>query len=236
MKRKLLAIILGSVMVFSMAACGADDTADTSADNQAVTETEEEDEGIEMATTINTEGTFLDNRTGKSEYDSFDEVIEALEPGEAYAYVTIAGHDGDVLAVAESTYEWDENTNAAISVDFYAEVGYIDNKIMNIGSVNTGGTAYPIRCSEEGIVYACNNEVYGELKITDTDLLYYAKKISIVYDTNGDSTIEGFTTEDGSMANSSKDIGISTQDEFFAMYDVLESIPIINFQIGRAHV
>ena len=231
MKAKLLAIILGTMMVFSMTACGSEEASTAADDTTEAVETEDEDTGEAMATTINPDGTFLDNRTGKTEYDSFDEVIEQLEPGEAYAYVTIAGHDGEVLAVAESTYEWDENTNAAIDVDFYAEVGYVDNKVMNIGSVSTGGTAYPIRCSEEGIVYACNNAVYGELKITDTDLLFYAKKIVIDYDSNGDSTIEGFTTEDGSMANSSKDIGITTQDEFFAMYDVLENIPIINFQV-----
>ncbi len=232
MKAKLIAMILGTVMVFSMVGCGSQEAESEVPDNATeAVETEDEDAGEAMATTINTEGTFVDTRSGKTEYDSFDDVIGQLEPGEAYAYVTIAGHDRQVLAVTDGTFAWDDSTNAAIDVDFYAEVGYIDNKIMNIGSVSTGATSYPVRCSADGILYACNNDIYGELKITDTDLLFYAKKIAITYDTKGNYTLEGFTTEDGSMANSSKDIGVATEEEFFALYDVLDEVPVVNFQV-----
>lgn len=176
--------------------------------------------------------TFIEERTGKDSFASYDEIIDQLEGTEGYAYLSVAGHTGYVLAVAQETYGWDDATNASISVDFFAPVGYIqENSIHHIGSIETGGTGYPIRCSDEGILYGCNSRTFGQLRISDQDLLCYSKKIDLSYDEDGNATISGYYTADDNMENLSTDIDVTTEDAFYALFDDLEEIPVINFKL-----
>ncbi len=178
--------------------------------------------------------TFIEERTGKDSFASYDEIIDQLQGTEGYAYLSVAGHTGYVLAVAQQTYGWDETTNASISVDFFAPVGYIqENSIHHIGSIETGGTAYPIRCSDEGILYGCNSRTFGQLRISDQDLLFYSKKIDLTYDEDGNATVSGYYTTDDGQDSISTDIDVTSEDEFYALFDDLEEIPIINFKLAE---
>lgn len=176
--------------------------------------------------------TFIEERTGKDSFASYDEIIDQLQGTEGYAYLSVAGHTGYVLAVAQETYGWDETTNASISVDFFAPVGYIqENSIHHIGSIETGGTGYPIRCSEEGILYGCNSRTFGQLRISDQDLLCYSQKIDLSYDEDGNATVSGYYTADDNMEAISTDIDVADEDAFYALFDDLEEIPVINFKL-----
>ncbi len=234
----------GSQDTSSQEAASADETAaedtasDASAETQETAEESEDASAGEDASIDNIAGasatTFIEERTGKDSFASYDEIIDQLQGTEGYAYVSVAGHTGYVLAVAEQTYAWDETTNAAISIDFYAPVGYIqENSVHHIGSIETGGTAYPIRCSNEGILYGCNSRTFGELQISGQDLLFYSKKIDLVYDEDGNATVSGYYSTDGSQDNLSTDIDVTSEDEFNAQFDDLEEIPIINFKLAE---
>ena len=221
MKRKAIAVILAAGMVFSMAACGTSTSG--SADSTGSTVSAEE------TSTIGT--SFVDERSGKEDYDTFDEVIGYLQENEGYSYISVAGHDGYVLAITNTTYAWDEKTNASTDVYLYGHVGYVGNKVINIGHISTGGTANPVRCSDDGILYNCNNKSYGEMKFDDADAIFFTKKIDIAFDDSGKATLSGYTSEDGNPDNESKDIGISTEEEFSALFEGIEEISPINFKL-----
>ncbi len=273
MKKQMIAAVLSVGMVLSVTACGAGTSSETAGntaeetpaedteaeDTEAAktTETAEEntvsadseteadaaDAGAEDDTIMLVQTTFVEERAGKDQFESFDEIIDQLKEGEGYAYIDIAGYGGSecgqqILAVTDGTYSYDENTNAAISVCLYATCGYVggytEGTPMNIGNVQTGGTAYPIRLSEDGQLYVCNNRTYGILQVSDADLLYYTEKIDITYSEDGTGTISGFTSENGDMINANHDIDVATEDEFYALYDGLEDIPPIHFTVVGA--
>ncbi len=176
------------------------------------------------------ETNFLEERAGKSEFESYDEIISLLENGEGYAYIKLDGYDGDVLAITDMLYAWDEDTSAAISVSLYTPCGYIEgNPIYDIGDVQTGGTAYPIRLSEDGTLYVCNNRTFSKLKVSEQGLLYYAEKTNIVYSEDGTATVMGFTAEDGNIVDAQPKTDVTTEDEFNALFDNLDEIPVIAF-------
>ncbi len=173
---------------------------------------------------------FLEEQTGKEEFASYDEIISLLENGQGYAIVQIEGADQEVLAVTDMTYAWDEDTAAAIDVSFYLPCGYIDgHPVLNIGNVSTGGTAYPVRLSDDGILYVCNNRTFSKLKVEMTGLLYYAEKTNLSYSEDGTATIEGFTSEDGGLSDAKPKTDVTTVDEFNAMFDDLDDVPILKF-------
>ncbi len=176
------------------------------------------------------ESNFLEERAGKYEFESYDEIISLLESGEGYAYLKIDGYDGEVLAITDMLYAWDEDTSAAISVSLYTPCGYIEgNPIYDIGDFQTGGTAYPIRLSDDGILYVCNNRTFGKVKVSTQGLAYYAEKTNISYSEDGTATVEGFTCEDGNMVDAQLRTDVTTEDEFNALFDGLDDIPVISF-------
>lgn len=250
MKRKsllitILAVSLGAALV----ACGSSQKADEASQETVVEEnTESEAEettetGTDEATESEevsipeicgaSETTFLEERTGAEGWNSLDEIVEQLQPGEAYAYITVAGHDEEVLAVTDATYEWDQDNSAvAIDMDIYGKCGYIEDQgYIHLGSIHTGGTGNPIRLSEDGIISANNNRSFREAQINDQDLLVYSTDISIEYDTDGNATVTGYKSADGSLDNFTEDIGASTEEEFYALFDGVEDIPLVNFTV-----
>lgn len=175
------------------------------------------------------ETNFLEERTGKYEFESYDEIISLLESGEGYAYLKMDGYDGDVLAITDMLYAWDEDVSAAIGVSLYTPCGYIEgNPIYDIGDFQTGGTAYPIRLSDDGVLYVCNNRTLGKVKISTQGLAYYAEKTNISYSEDGTATVEGFTCEDGNMVDAQL-TDMTTEDEFNALFDGLDDVPVISF-------
>lgn len=46
---------------------------------------------------------FVEEQAGKTEFDSYDELISNMTAGQAYAYVTLTGYEGDVLLITDQT-------------------------------------------------------------------------------------------------------------------------------------
>lgn len=244
--RKYIATLLLTAAVAGSALAGC--STGTSSVDSAASETTEAtteasaEEATETADIVDTASTeadpeadefipadFVQERAGKDSFDSFDEIISYLQgTDEGYAYITIDGASSHVLAVAGKIYPWDEHTNYAIDVSLYAYNSDGD-KIVNIGNAFTNGTAYPIRCSD-GILYVCDRYEYAEMKVSkDTNGLFYTKLIDLTYDDDGNASLSGFVREDDDINSSSDDIGITTEDEYNALFTALDDVAPINF-------
>lgn len=124
------------------------------------------------------------------EYTSYGNLIAQLPAGYGHTYLTIDGYDGDVLAVTDYTYQWDNGENASLTAYLYVQNG---DTVQYLGSVMTGGTGYPIRC-ENGILYNCNMVQYGEMKVVQNEdgkyALAYTSRGTIKNNANGVSEVE----------------------------------------------
>lgn len=158
----------------------------------------------------------------KAEYDSYDAVIDNLQSGSGYAYIQINGYDGDILAVADSTYKWDNDENVSITVYLYAQDG---DKVEILGNVLTGGTAYPVRC-QDGILYDCNMKSYAETEVQQNTegkyVLHHTKRASISYASDGTATVE---TEG--------DITAETEDDVYDLLSSMSDLSVINFELVK---
>ena len=109
----------------------------------------------------------LEERLSDQEFSDYDEIIEKLQPGEGYAYLPMDGADKEVLAVTDFTYNGDTKSyaNTAIAAVLFEQCG---DKVINLGSVTTGTTAYPLRF-QNGIFYVCNQNEYAELQLEENE-------------------------------------------------------------------
>lgn len=170
---------------------------------------------------------FLQEKTGKDTFASFDEMIAQIEGDEAYAYVDLEGIDGQVLAITDGTYDNLDGNLAAIAAYFYAQQE--DGTVRNIGNAFSFGTAYPISCDGKKI-YSGGNHSYEELAICpETQSLIVTKSIVQIYDEEGNDSYEGFYRESADFDAEDKDIDIKSEEEFFACFDDYLSSPVIGF-------
>ncbi len=156
----------------------------------------------------------------KAEYDSYEAIIEELPSEWGYAYINIDGYDGDILAVSNFTYKWDNDENVAITVYLYALNG---DKATILGNVLTGGTGYPVRC-QDGILYDCGMRQYGEMQVQQDEegkyVLAHTKLAQLTYAADGTASV---TTEG--------DITASTEDEFYDLLSGADELEVINFEL-----
>ena len=155
-----------------------------------------------------------------AEYASYDDVIAQLPADYGYAYVTIDGYDGDVLAVTDFTYQWDNDENASLTAYLYVQNG---DTVQYLGNVMTGGTGYPVRCAN-GILYNCNMVQYGEMKVEqNSDGKYgltYTNRGTIT--NNADGTVEIET--EGKLAGAEED---EIRDKIAAM----DGVAVVDFTV-----
>jgi len=173
---------------------------------------------------------FLDEKTGKSEYESFDEVIGYLEAEQGYAYVKVAGQEGDVLLVTSGTYDNLDGNMASIDAGVYAEQ---NGKVVCLGEVFSSGTAYPIACSD-GVIYTAGNHNYEEYVISPKsgDLVsrFY---ITENFDENGNASYIAGQRSDDALDALAKDVEIKDQDEFYGYIDGYCGKQIVNFEVVK---
>ncbi len=140
---------------------------------------------------------FVEEVAGKTEFESYDEVISYLKKGQGYAYIQLKGYNGDVLALAENVYK-DKGKNLAIDVALYGEV---DGVVKNLGNVSSAGTAYPVAV-QDGAIFACNHHSYEVYFVNpEGDGLMMKDCIHEEYNENGNATYIGFTRETNSFDN-----------------------------------
>ena len=107
----------------------------------------------------------LEERVGKTSFDSYDEIIGLLEGDEAYALVDIKGYDGQVLLVAESAY--DDQLGHMATTECTPYTMKANGKVTADSLLFTGGTATPVAIDKEGNVFTATHQsidkqCYGE--------------------------------------------------------------------------
>lgn len=158
----------------------------------------------------------------RAAYDSYDAIISSLPAGAGYAYITLNGYDGKILAVSSSTFG-DDDSNYAIDAALYAEN---DGKAELLASIQTGGTAYPITV-EDGILYYNTRVQFAQADVTQNAggkyQLNYLKFASVSYNTDGEASFE---TKGDISADE-----IKTADDFYNLFTETEGKTPVTFTV-----
>lgn len=175
-------------------------------------------------------GSFVEEAAGKETFESFDELLSYLQPGNAYAYLELTDFDGKLIAVTEQSYDDLEGHNAAIEATFYGDV---DGAVRFIGNAFSGGTAYPIRTDGTHIYYGSNRGFESEIMTSDGRSLMIEDTITYDYDEDGNEVYSGFLREDNKTFDS---LDLPEDPEETAklldqMYEEYEKAEIINFTV-----
>lgn len=160
----------------------------------------------------------------RATYASYDEIISGLPAGSGYAYITLNGYDGKILAVSSSTFK-DGDNNYAIDAALYAEN---NGKAELLASIQTGGTAYPITV-EDGILYYNTRVQFAQADaVKNADGKYqlnYIKFASVSYNTDGEANFE---TKGDISADE-----IKTADDFYNLFTETEGKTPVTFTVVK---
>ena len=96
---------------------------------------------------------FVEEQSGRSDFKDYDDIISCLKPGQGYAKIKLTGDDNEVLVVTEEVFDAD---NSAYEGHLY---NMVDGVPVYMGVVMGNGSAYPLRY-EDGILYAGDNHDY----------------------------------------------------------------------------
>ncbi len=237
MKKQIVAVLLAAMTAASLAGCGGTESASPAASTEETTEqtestvtdasTEDSQNATEDVAAQTTEdeeydegfipADFIQEQAGTDTFDSYDDVLGYLNgENEGFAYISLDGSTPYVLAVTDTLYALDDTTMVASGVSLYAYND--DGKLVNVGNAySNGGEEDPIRC-EDGILYVCGPNEYGEMKISeDTIGLFYKKDVSRYTESDGTTSISGFIRENDDINSTPTDIEISTDEEFEEM-------------------
>lgn len=172
---------------------------------------------------------FLQERTGKDEFDSYDDICDSLIDGEGYAYIELTGYKGKLLAITDATYDYGDGNLASIAVSIYAKEK--DGVVRNIGNASTMGTAYPIRC-QDGVLYMGGHHEYTEMFVSKEYQSLMCKKIvSRSYDEDGNPSFFGTEREENTFSCKELDVDIDNDEEFEILFEELETKRVINFVV-----
>ena len=145
----------------------------------------------------------LEERVGKTSFDSYDEIIGLLEGDEAYALVDIKGYDGKVLLVAESVY--DDLLGHMATTECTPYTIKADGKVSADSLLVSGGTATPLAMDKEGCVFTATHQnvdkqCYGENGTENNAVMVMATIYTDELDDNGTpKSVSGFTRTKNSV-------------------------------------
>lgn len=126
-------------------------------------------------------------------YDSYEQVINGLAEEQAYLYYQFEGMKEQVLIVADGTYDNGDGTRATIGCRFY--MPREDGRIIEIGEINSYGTAYPIAVYGS-YIFACGNHFVGKYTIRESDQsIVLVESATEEFDEKGVPTYLYFTQE-----------------------------------------
>lgn len=156
----------------------------------------------------------LANTTLKMEYSLYQYMELA---GRATALVDTNAKN-EVLLVADGTYDDGAGKLAAIVCDVYYSV---NNKVKPLGTIASGGTAYPIAVDRTGIYTASGHSVERFIVDEVTNELVLAEAVNEIYDNDGNVTYEkevaGVKT-------------VSNEEEFMELFEDYAKAITVSFQ------
>lgn len=176
----------------------------------------------------------LEERAGKTSFESYDEIISLLEGDEAYAYVNIKGYDGKVLLVAENTY--DDLLGHIATTECTPYTMKSNGKCTADSLLFSGGTATPLTIDKDGVVFSLTHtsvekSCYGENGTNDVGIMLLAYVYADELDDNGTpKTVSGFTrTKNSVIDDDSKELEGSEVDIFKNLMTEYEKTEPISF-------
>lgn len=146
-------------------------------------------------------------------------VLSSLTEDQSYAYVTMNDEQLPLLLVTDATYSYDDGIQAALICDVYYAW---DGTVQNLGSIESEGTAYPIRCGRDGIVTAGNHFVARYMPDKDKKELTAVEYANESFDEAANAAYTYYDQKDGeqSVPDSSK------MDTMFKQY---QNLPAVDF-------
>lgn len=174
-------------------------------------------------------GNFFEAMQGRDTFDSYDEIIDLLEPGNAYAKAKVYGWDGDILFISEQTYDYGGGVQAAIDASAYIEV---DGKARSAGNVFSEGTAYPVSLDKDGKIYTGGNHevnVYAIGPYNSIMVMVYAHES---FDTTeGNPTYSGFVRETNTYDGPEYEIAEDDDSVLPKLYEEYANTELIAFTV-----
>lgn len=176
----------------------------------------------------------LEERTGKTSFDSYDEIIGLLEGDEAYALVNIKGYDGQVLLVAESVY--DDLLGHMATIECTPYTVKADGKVSADSLLFSGGTATPLAMDKEGNVFTATHQsidkqCYGENGTDNNGIMVMTYVYTEELDDNGvPKSVGGFKRINNSVYDDdSVNLKEDDIDSWTQIWDEYEKAEPINF-------
>lgn len=171
---------------------------------------------------------FVEEQAGKTEFSSYEEVIHYLEDGQAYAYVTLTGYEGDVLLIADQTYEIDGTTSTIIA-DVYLN---IDGRVRHASAIGSDGTAYPIRYADNVLYTAGNHDVCSYFISEENQSIMVKDSIIESFDENGTATYIGFLRQQNDFDHD-EEVDTDSDQIFMEKMEEYSAAPILTFTVVK---
>ena len=180
----------------------------------------------------------VEERVGKTSFDSYDEIIGLLEGDEAYALVDVKGYDGQVLLITDSTYDNLDGNRATIEATPYTLKS--NGKVTADSALFSGGTATPLAIDDEGEIllathHTFEKDCYGTNGTDDTALMVMTYIYVDTFDEEGrPATVGGFVrTENTVIDNDGTEVDSTDVELFDKMYEDYGKAHIINFTVAQ---
>ena len=151
--------------------------------------------------------------------DTFTQIVDRLDKGMGYANAKI--WDTDVLLISEGTYEWDDDVDAAIDAQLFM---YGEDGIVYLGTVEAGGTAYPLAV-KGGYLYVGGNHFMTKYLVEEGSLIKVEEGY-VTYDKDGNDTYYYET----SNAVFEKYDEATAKSNFEQLFEEQTDAEVINFQ------
>ena len=176
-----------------------------------------EEEDAEM----NVPSNFLEERCGRTSFDSYDEIIGLLKGEEGYAKAKVLGSDEEVLFISDSIYDYLEGSFVAMNADVYSKKS--DGKITSDGLSGSDSTATPIAIAKDGCIMIATHTsmeklCYGENGTPNKGIM----AMEYVYKNYGDAennepdTYGGFIREKNTVLDND---GVEIAEDDSAAFD-----------------
>lgn len=167
---------------------------------------------------------FVEEAAGKTRFESYDELISYLKPGQGYAYVKLFGSDEDLLFITDEPYDNGDGKMVAITADIH---GFRNGAVEYYTVEQSLGTANPLAVAD-GVLYSGgHHEVNGDFVVPDGDAIMMKFTAS---EENGEYT--GFFRTTNSFEESVS-TEITTKEQYDELYDQFLAAEPIEFTIVK---
>lgn len=247
MKKRILASVFAITATVALTACGQSGAFVLDPANPQTSNEIEEAIADELLATEEMVGDIeigdypsnaFEERIGKYSFESYDEIIGLLEGDEAYALINVKGYDGQVLLVAESTY--DDLLGHMATIDCTPYTMKANGLVTADSILSSGGTATPISIDSDGVIYTVTHvevgkNCYGENGTENPALMMLAAVYTDGFDDNGEPTsVGGFLRTKNSLVDDDiRFIEENETDVFKQLYADYEKTEVISFTVVK---